>query len=155
MRSLTVVGKLRIPKDVVKHSIRQHAEDVCTEQLGFRTIADALESERREVNALNVTGLDKSIQKRACVNSAGFTELELPSPDQEGGRSLHIHHLAARLQVLQKLGLARQQSPSRWRLDSDFHLRMRTLQRENDRQRNGPSQIKGKPSFQKEQIRRL
>ena len=61
LRGVTPAGNLRLPRDVIKHTIRRHAEDICTEQLGFRTINDAIESKRREINALHVKLLDRKL----------------------------------------------------------------------------------------------
>ena len=45
--------------------IRNNAENLCTAQLGFRTEMDALEAERREVDALQITSLDPRIARQA------------------------------------------------------------------------------------------
>jgi len=59
IRGATPVGNLRLPRDVIKHTIRRHAEDLCTEQLGFRSINDAIEwncrQSRTQVNARSST----------------------------------------------------------------------------------------------------
>ena len=65
IRGVTPAGNLRLPRDVIKHTIRRHAEDLCTEQLGFRTINDAVDSERRKINALHVMSLDRDALRRA------------------------------------------------------------------------------------------
>jgi hypothetical protein len=61
IRGVTGAGNLRLPRDVIKHTIRRHAVDLCTEQLGFRTISDAIESECREINAFHVNLLDRKL----------------------------------------------------------------------------------------------
>lgn len=121
IRGVTPAGNLRLPRDVIKHAIRRHAEDLCTEQLGFRTLNDAIDSERREINALHVTSLDREIQKRMTPTSGEFAELELPPPSGVGLRQLHAHHLAARLHFLTKLDLAAPRSQNRWTVTQDFH----------------------------------
>jgi len=135
IRGVTATGNLRLPRDMIKHSIRRHAEDICTEQLGFRTINDAIESERREVNALHVTGLDREIQKRMTPTNGEFAELDLPPASGTDHRQLHGNHLAARLHFLAKLDLAEPKAQNRWRVTQDFHQKLRGLQRQNDRQR--------------------
>lgn len=136
IRGVNATGNLRLPRDVIKHSIRCHAEDLCTEQLGFRTVNDAIESERREVNALHVTGLDREIQKRMTPTNGEFAELELQPASGTDQRQLHGHHLAGRLHFLAKLDLAEPYSQNRWRVTQDFHQKLRGLQRQNDRQRS-------------------
>jgi len=141
IRGVTAAGNLRLPRDVIKHSIRRHAEDLCTEQLGFRTVNDALESERREVNALHVTGLDREIQRRMTPTNEEFAELELQPASGTDQRQLHGHHLAARLHFLAKLDLAEPHSKIRWQVKEDFHQKLRGLQRQNDRQRRGSDKV--------------
>ncbi len=138
----TATGNLRLPCDVIKHSIRRHAEDLCTEQLGFRTTSDAIEAERREVNALHVTGLDRDIQKRASPVADGRTILELPQVSGNDRHQVHIHNLSARLCTLAKLDLAEPLSKNRWLVNDDFHQKLRALQRANDRQRSGIAQVR-------------
>jgi len=41
---------LRLPREFVKSGIRQHAEELATQQLGYRTRLDAEEAQRREVH---------------------------------------------------------------------------------------------------------
>ena len=136
IRGVTATGNLRLPRDVIKHSIRRHAEDLCTEQLGFRTVNDSIESERREVNALHVTGLDREIQKRMTPTNGEFAELEHQPASGIDPRQLHGQHLAARLHFLAKLDLAEPLSQDRWRVAQDFLQKLRGLQRQNDRQRS-------------------
>jgi hypothetical protein len=78
LRGVTPTGNLRLPRDVVKHTIRRHAEDLCTENLGFRTLNDVIESERREIDALHATFLDHQIQKQSLSGLHGVaTEIDL------------------------------------------------------------------------------
>ena len=65
LRGHTDNGPLRLSRDYIKHGIRNHAEALCTAQLGFRTELDALEAERREVHAQHITSLDRMIARRA------------------------------------------------------------------------------------------
>jgi hypothetical protein len=121
---------------VIKHTIRRHAEDLCTEQLGFRTINDAIESERREINAFHVTSLDREIQKRMTPTSGEFAELELAPPSGVGLHQLHAYTLTARLHFLVKLDLAAPRSQKQWDVTRDFHQALRCLQSPVDRQRS-------------------
>jgi hypothetical protein len=147
LRGVTPAGNFRLPRDVIKHSIRRHAEDLCTEQLGFRTVNDAIESERREVNALHITGLDREIQKRMTPTNGELAELELPPTSGTDYSQLHGHHLAARLHFLSKLDLAESHSRNRWRVTEDFHQKLLRLQRQNDRQRNAAAYVGSSKSY--------
>ncbi len=128
LRGITPAGNLRLPREVIKHSIRHHAEDLCTEQLGFRTINDAIESERREINALHVTSLDREIHIRMTAATQIQGKIELSDPQDSGLRQLHIHHLSARLQTLSKLDLAKSTSEGRWLLNNNFLERLGEVQ---------------------------
>jgi hypothetical protein len=134
LRGVTPSGNLRLPREVIKHTIRRHAEDLCTEQLGFRAINDAIESERREINALHVTSLDRAIQSRMTPTSDVVAEVVVHSTGPFDG---HAHRLAARLHFLAKMDLATAQPEGRWEIRQDFQRELRALQRRNDRQRNG------------------
>ena len=61
LRGRTDAGPLRLERDYIQRGIREHAEDLCTAQLGFRTELDALEAERREVEGLRFTSLDRKV----------------------------------------------------------------------------------------------
>ncbi|MBL8236502.1 MAG: hypothetical protein JNM66_03735 [Bryobacterales bacterium] len=139
LRGVTPAGDLRLPRDVIKHTIRRHAEDLCTEQLGFRTINDAIESECREIHALHVTSLDRDIQRRLPISGSIFSELELPSGDGERNQ-IHLHHLTARLHTLAKLGLAESISQNRWQVVCQFRQKLTSIQRANDRLRSTGTQ---------------
>lgn len=139
LRGVTPAGNLRLPRDVIKQTIRRHAEDLCTEQLGFRTINDAIESERQEIHALHVTSLDRDIQRRLLISETNFSELELPSGGGERSQ-IHLNHLAARLHTLTKLGLAEPTSRNRWRVNCQFQQKLTSIQRANDRLRSPGTQ---------------
>ncbi|MBY0504030.1 MAG: hypothetical protein K2X03_08970 [Bryobacteraceae bacterium] len=136
LRGVTAAGNLRIPRDVIKHSIRNHAEDLCTEQLGFRTIGDAIESGRREINALNVTGLDRELARKMSPTSAEWGSIQAPEPSGSELQRIKASQLQARLGVLGKLELARPNTGGHWNLRTDFHQKLRALQTANDRQRS-------------------
>ena len=52
---------LSLDRDYVKNGIRRIAENLCTQQLGYRTEFDAATSERREVSQHRFTSLDRII----------------------------------------------------------------------------------------------
>lgn len=136
LRGVTALGNLRIPRDVIKHSIRNHAEDLCTEQLGFRTIGDAIESGRREINALNVTNLDRELARKMSPTSEEWGSVEVPEPSGSELQRVKASQLQARLGVLTKMDLASPKPGGRWDIRTDFHQKLRALQTANDRQRS-------------------
>ena len=65
LRGVEHRGKpLRLPRDYVKSGIRSRAGELLTKELGHRTIDDAIEAERREVNQFRFTSLDRMIQRQ-------------------------------------------------------------------------------------------
>src|SRR5436190_2658669 len=64
LRGLDQRGKaLRLPREYVKSGIRSRAQDLLTKELGHRTIEDAFEAQRREVDQLRFTSLHRVIQR--------------------------------------------------------------------------------------------
>lgn len=136
IRGVTSLGNLRIPRDVIKHSIRSHAEDLCTEQLGFRTVSDTIESGRREINALNVTGLDRELLRKMSPTSEDWGSIQTPEPMGSELQRIKAFQLQARLGFLAKLDLAKPNAGGSWKLQTDFQQKLRALQTANDRQRS-------------------
>lgn len=133
LRGVTAAGDLRLPRDVIKHTIRRNAEDLCTEQLGFRTIDDSFESERREISSLNVTSLDRRLKRMGTLTTGGLISITLPDATGTDRQVPPIQHLAARLHVLSSLGLAEPKSRSHWNLRADFLDALRTIERSEHR----------------------
>ncbi len=109
-------GGLRLPKDYVRHGIRQQAEELCTAQLGYRTELDIRESERREVAAQHPTSLDRRIARL-----------------QPGEKLTPI--LASRLRTLQRMGLAKSSDNDTWEVRPDFLTILRAMKKATDRQK--------------------
>ena len=95
-------------------------------QIGFRTILDAEEAARREVNEARFTSLDRAILRnvRATDSGLGFT--------QGHARG---QHLTACLIALARMGLAESADDGTWRLRSDMEQILRAMQRASDRQK--------------------
>jgi hypothetical protein len=136
LRGRTGAGPLRLARDYIKQGIRNNAENLCTAQLGFRTELDALQAERREVDALQVTSLDRRIAKQAFgPDGDGIFELDsLPAPSSEGQRARRLF-LAARIRTLAAAGLSQEIEPGRWQIDPAFLAKLKAMQIGNDRQK--------------------
>lgn len=48
LRGIANDQPIRLNRDYIRHALRTHAERLCTRELGFRTIADAIEANRRK-----------------------------------------------------------------------------------------------------------
>ena len=115
LRGVASDQELRFHRHYLKHGIRQHAEAICTRQLGFRTELDRAEAERREVDVIGVTSLDRQIAARGVTVQT--------SRDVER----RLHRLA-------QMGLA-SRSDGGWTVRDDFLHTLRMMATLNDRQR--------------------
>lgn len=136
LRGRTDVGSLRLARDYIKQGIRDNAENLCTAQLGFRTELDALEAERREVDALHVTSLDRRIAKQAFGpdGDGTFEPESLPAAGSQNQRARRLF-LAARVRTLTTLGLSEEVEPGRWHIDATFLSKLKAMQISHDRQK--------------------
>jgi type IV secretory pathway VirD2 relaxase len=127
---------VRLPREYVKSGIRSRAEDLLTKELGHRTIDDAIEAQRREVDQFRFTGLDRVIQRQNPAQADYFIVRCNPSQSRAGSFSrMQEQHLAARLSKLERMGLAENLGESLWRVRGDFPSVLRMMQRSQDRQR--------------------
>ena len=127
LRGVANGEELRLDRDYVKHGIRRRAEDECTAQLGFRTQQDALEAERREVDQIRFTSLDRQIAKSRSSAGQEFFRFDLKARSRV--------QLRSRLFVLEQLRLAHRAGEDGWDVKTDFDAVLRGMQKLTDRQR--------------------
>ncbi len=131
---------LQLDRDYIRNGIRWRAEQYCTNQLGFRSEVDAIESERREVSASRFTSLDRSISKSSVINvqdsngEPAFFVFDTRERLQRPAAHRDVH-VSARLTVLGAMGLAQEIMPGRWRVRRDFEKVLRAMQMAGDRQK--------------------
>jgi type IV secretory pathway VirD2 relaxase len=125
---------LRLPREYVKSGIRSRAQDLLTKELGHRTVADAIEAQRREVNQFRFTSLDRMIQRHPAQADCFVVQCD-PAQPSVGSFSRMQQHLAARLAQLERMELAEGLGQSLWRVRVDFAEVLRLMQRTRDRQR--------------------
>jgi type IV secretory pathway VirD2 relaxase len=136
LRGRTEAGPLRLPREFVKQGIRKHAEELCTAQLGFRTELDALEAERREVEALHVTSLDRTIARYAFgPGSDGTIDPSLLPPATSNIQRARRQYLNSRLRTLETMGLATPTDSGAIQVDPTFLSKLRAMQFSSDRQK--------------------
>lgn len=127
LRGVADGQELRLDRDYVKHGVRKHAEEACTEQIGFRTRTDALNAEEREVDQLRLTSLDRQIARARHANPDDTFRIAIdPAIRPNVGR---------RLFTLETLGLAERGGENEWSVRADFDAVLRTMQTVTDRQR--------------------
>jgi len=128
---------LQLPRDYVRNGIRSIAEDLCTRQVGYRSLDDAVEAERREIEQRRFTSLDRDISRASTISldtnsiSEYFT-IDRADDDLQRPRARHID---ARLAALHTMGLAVATGPRAWRVRRDFEAVLKAMQRTGDRQR--------------------
>jgi len=141
LRGVGADGKaLKLERQYIKAGVRNLAEELCTQQLGYRTALDAAEAERREIFDCRFTSLDRVIIRRSeLAGEDGFGELMLRTNGSAAGQrdvaQIREQHVVSRLAFLESMGLAAQTSPGWWRLQRDFESILRAMQRTNDRQK--------------------
>ncbi len=127
---------LDLPREYVKAGIRSIAEDLCSRQLGYRTELDAREAQRREVDQCRVTSLDRIINRAQQPDrseaATGNFDFRINNPPGSTEQALL---LSARLQVLEKMGLATLRETGTWDVRSDFHTVLKAMQQVADRQK--------------------
>jgi type IV secretory pathway VirD2 relaxase len=127
---------VRLPREFIKSRIRNHAQELATKQLGYRTERDAIEGQRREISQLRFTSLDRIIQRNNPLREEAFLVQCHPSrPGLRDTTKARDHHFTARLSKLEQIGLATGLGGFRWKVRGDFEQLLRTLQRTTDRQR--------------------
>ena len=132
--------QVNLGQDYVKSGIRGIAEDLCTQQLGYRTEKDAAAAERREVLQRRYTSLDRIIGAGALstteYDDGVFFKFQ-PSGMNGMSESLRLRqqHTSERLVALQNMGLAEWAGTNMWRVRRDFESVLRAMQRIGDRQK--------------------
>jgi len=127
---------LRLPREYIRGGLRERAEEIATEALGYRSAADAHEAHVREVIQTRYTPLDRILQFSNDGSSSHFLVTVKPEGGSlsESARELQ-KHLVARLMHLRKMGLAQFIGPHQWSVQADFEKVLRTLQQSGDRQK--------------------
>ena len=134
LRGRTDAGPLRLDRDYIKSGIRKNAEELCTAQLGFRTELDAVEAERREVDAPRITSLDRRVARQAFSASGdGSFDIDTLLPSVSATQRARQQFLVARLRTLTVMGLADEVENGKWRVDPAFLSTLRKLQISQDR----------------------
>jgi type IV secretory pathway VirD2 relaxase len=125
-------------RQFIQQGIREIAQELCTRQLGYRTPADALVAQEREVHQHRFTSLDRMIEKTSQQKPDDPTRLvanangpAAKSDSGQGSKTL----IAQRLRALEQMGLAEASPEGGWYVKSDFGKVLRAMQKAADRQK--------------------
>jgi type IV secretory pathway VirD2 relaxase len=138
IRGLTGAGEpLHFKREYVKLGIRGIAEEVCTHQLGYRTIRDAAEAERREIGEYRFTSLDRALLRNAEESGSTYFTVakDMVQSAADASRRRHLNYLVSRLAVLRRMGLAKSAGSNGWLVRQDSEDVLRAMQQASDRQR--------------------
>jgi hypothetical protein len=127
-------------REYIRAGIRSIAEDLCTRQIGHRNRLDAITAERREIDERRYTSLDRMINRANGggridgLDGGGHFVVRRDAVRGEFAKTRE-QHIAARLIVLQKMGLAEEAESGEWLVRRDFEGVLRAMQRAGDRQK--------------------
>ena len=131
LRGVAAGQELRLNPDYIKCGIRKQAEELCTNQLGYRTAADRAEAANREVDQPRFTTLDIPLRRQ-----------NTPANDHADNADYFVATVAPtdpflprRLQVLHSMGLAEPMSGNEWAVRKDFESVLRAMKQSTDRQK--------------------
>lgn len=123
LRGKDETGKdLIISRDYIAQGMRERAAELATEWLGPRTEREIQQSLRREVEQERWTSLDRTLQREAC---GGLIRIDQPADDQQLRQQRVL--LVGRLQRLQRMGLAHEQSIGVWSIHADAEQVLRAI----------------------------
>ncbi len=127
IRGKEASGKeLVIAKDYLTHGFRRRASEIALEELGPRRDWEIAQMRWREVDQHRFTGLDREL-----VAATERSVLRLPAERGAHGRFQRTLALG-RLKTLERLGLAANEAPDRWRMSDQLEPRLRSLGRRGD-----------------------
>lgn len=139
VRGLDQDGKaLRIDPAYVKKTMRERAQQVATNQLGFRTDKDVTEALTRQIDQQRYTELDRMILKSAKRNPStqdyeADYQGKIPLGDRFAQqREFRIQQIK-RLVHLEQMGLAKRVDNMKWHLPHNVEHALRQRQIGNDR----------------------
>nr|WP_226818772.1 DUF3363 domain-containing protein [Acidithiobacillus montserratensis] len=122
-------NKLELAPDMIRRGMREAAQEILTERLGYRTEREIQAAREREVDVHRFTALDRQIQEKAVTIDHGYALVdETPPPllqDQNPeGRRIR----QARLENLVRLGVADKIGPNLWRLEPGWDKALKEMQ---------------------------
>ena len=131
---------LIIARRYLTDGMRLRACELSTEWLGLRTEREIRASLQREVSQEAWTGLDRQLQALA---QDGVISLAMPNLGSEALQ--HRNLLLGRLQVLENIGLAREQSSGVWELAPKAEATLRALGERGDIIKTMNRALRGQP----------
>jgi type IV secretory pathway VirD2 relaxase len=124
VRGVDELGKdLVIARDYLTHGLRERAVELVNIDLGPRSDAEIAATDRKEIEQERFTGIDRRLM--AAVDERG-----LVAPHHRDGIEQSLR--AGRLGTLARMGLAKEVTRGRWRLDEALEPTLRAMGRRAD-----------------------
>ncbi|WP_043161517.1 relaxase/mobilization nuclease and DUF3363 domain-containing protein [Bradyrhizobium sp. Ai1a-2] len=111
---------LVIARDYIAHGLRARASDLVTRELGPETDIEAARKIGQEIAAERFTRLDRAILRDAVEGRLGLSARPASEPTWQTARM-------GRLRTLERMGLAEEESPGRWRIDTELEPKLRRM----------------------------
>ncbi|NOJ41072.1 relaxase/mobilization nuclease RlxS [Bradyrhizobium australiense] len=111
---------LVIARDYIAHGFRARAAELITRELGPETEIEVARKLQQEITAERLTRLDRSILRDA---QGGVLELGALSGREPFWQTARI----GRLRTLERMGLAEENEPGRWRIDAELEPKLRRM----------------------------
>jgi type IV secretory pathway VirD2 relaxase len=116
---------LLLGREYVKHGVRARSRELATQALGYRTEADRVRARERGLEVQRFGELDAVLEQR--MGPGRLVSFEDPVPASERAAQ-HRLQLIARLQFLERTGLASRAGAKTWRLSLDHRPALREMQ---------------------------
>lgn len=113
-------GDLVIARDYIAHGFRARAAELVTRELGPETEIEVARKLQQEISAERLTRLDRSILRDA---RGGVLELGALSGREPAWQTARM----GRLRTLERMGLAEESEPGRWRIDAELEPKLRRM----------------------------
>ncbi|MHC2535250.1 relaxase/mobilization nuclease RlxS [Bradyrhizobium diazoefficiens] len=111
---------LVIARDYIAHGLRARAAELITRELGPETEIEAARKLQQEVTAERFTRIDRAIVRDA---PDGVLQLGALSGQEPAWQTARM----GRLRTLERMGLAEETEPGRWRLDVELESKLRRM----------------------------
>ncbi|MGE0047744.1 MAG: DUF3363 domain-containing protein [Acidithiobacillus sp.] len=122
-------GRLELAPDMIRRGMREAAQEILTERLGYRTEKEIQAARERDIDQRRFTALDREILGKAAEAARGYSVVDEAPPasfiqhDADGRR-----RRIARLEKLVVIGVADKIGPNLWRLEPGWDKALRELQ---------------------------
>lgn len=127
--------ELNIPKEYIKHGLRQAARELGTQHIGFRSEIDVRRAFEKQIDKSRFTDIDRNLKRTANAKQWYRGDKLVFNFDQAGKEWEREQRLfmIKRLVHLEKIGLAQKTGNMEWEVRGDFEQALRARQMAEDR----------------------